>query len=135
LSLDLRESTDAVNAAVNAKLSLLNGGFIRIYAGERPASANDATQAKMLAELRWATPAFNAAADGEAKSREIAQAEAVDTGTASWFRALSAAAKPIFDGSVGQKGGEFNLTLATTSISKGVIVKLDRFVYRQPKQA
>ena len=127
--------TNAVaTAAADVVVDLLDGGYLRIYDGTQPASADTAiTTQTLLAELTFGTPAFGAAANGIATANAItADASANATGTATWFRCLkSDGTTVVFDGSVGTSGCNLNLTSA--SIVSGGSVSVSSLVYTQNK--
>lgn len=134
MALSPKLSTAAVNAAADAVLALLNGGYLRLYDGSQPATSNTAISGQtLLAELRWNATAFQAAVDGVATANAItADSSAPATGTASWFRALkSDGTTAVFDGSVGVANA--NVTLNSVAISIGAAVSVSSFTYTQPK--
>lgn len=128
-------SNAAANAEVDALATLLNTGYLRIYDGTQPATADTAIGAQvLLAELRWNATAFGAGALGVATANAItADATANNTGTATWFRALkSDGTTVVMDGSVGtatsdlilnsvaiQSGAEVSVTAFTLTAQKG----------------
>jgi hypothetical protein len=112
----------------------LDNGYIRIYDGSKPATADTAVGAQtLLAELRWNATAFGAASNGVATANAItADSSANATGTASWFRALGSDGTTVyFDGDVGTSGADLNLN--STSIVSGVNVAISSFTYTQSK--
>jgi len=132
MALDTQISTTAQNAACNAVVDLLDGGYLRIYSGSKPANANTAiTDQVLLAELRFGTPAFGDAANGVATANAItSDTNANATGTAAWFRSLqSDGTTVVFDGTVGTSGA--NLNLDSTSISTGDTVAVSSLTYTQ----
>lgn len=123
----------AVNTKVDAQAVLLNGGFLDIYDGTQPATADTAisTQVK-LARLTFGNPAFGAGVAGVATANAIAQDAAADaTGTASWFRALKSDGTAVLDGSVGASGA--NLNLNTVSIVINAAVSCTSFTLTESK--
>jgi hypothetical protein len=125
---DWRESALAVDTAADAKLSLLNGGYLRIYSGPRPLSPDMPATGLLLVELRWADPAFASSRDGQALASPVEASVAGATGEAAWFRALSAGQRAVFDGSAGSET-DSDLALASALIAKGVVVKVEEFTY------
>jgi hypothetical protein len=134
MALNPKRANAGVNAAADALLALLNNGYLRIYDGSQPATADTAitTQVK-LAELRWNTTAFPAASAGVASANSItSDNSAPATGTATWFRAFkSDGTTPIFDGTVGTSGCDLNLN--STSIVSGAQVTCTSFTYTENK--
>ena len=134
MSQDLRESNEAVNAKADAVGALLNNGYLRIFDGSRPATADTAVSGQtLLAELRFNATAFGAAVAGVATANAITQDSSADaTGTATWFRALkSNGTSPIFDGEVGTSGADLNLN--TVEIVASAVVSVTGMTYTQPK--
>jgi hypothetical protein len=125
----------AINAQADALAALLNDGFLCIYSGAQPASADAPLDSqKALALLRFGTPAADAAADGVVKFHAIASAQAKATGTATWFRTYRADQKtPVFDGTADQESAAPNLSLSTCEIAAGALVTVSRFVHVVPK--
>lgn len=122
------------NAAADAVCTLLNAGFLDIYDGAQPATADTAIGAQVkLAHLAFGNPAFGAAAAGVAAANAITQDTSADaTGTAAWFRAYKTdGTTAVFDGSVGTSGA--NLNLNSAAISAGAAVSVSSFSYTQSK--
>jgi hypothetical protein len=125
-------SDAAANAACAAVTALAPSGSLRIYTGTQPANANNAVPAggdgthvllvtlPLHATNAFASPSAGAAIAG-GTGYEITAANAVATGTATWFRILKSDASTIvFEGSVGTSG--CNLNLNSASISSGASV-------------
>lgn len=125
MALTPKFTTLAINTKVDAESALLNGGFLDIYDGAQPATANTAvtTQVK-LARLTFSNPAFGAGVGGVATANAIADDVAADaTGTASWFRAFKTdGTTAVLDGSVGTSG--CNLNLNSTAVTEGAVVSV-----------
>jgi len=122
-------SDTAVNAKATALAALLNNGYLRIYSGVQPASANDPLSGNvLLAELRFNTPAFGSPSSGVVTANSITpESSAPATGTATWFRAYkSDGTTAVFDGSVGTSGADLNLS--SISIQQGAEVSVGSFV-------
>jgi hypothetical protein len=134
VALNPKRSTAAVSAEADAVCPLLNNGYLRIYDGAQPATADTAVGAQtLLAELRFGATAFGAASNGVATANALtADSSANATGTAAWFRALkSDGASPIFDGTVGTSGSDLNLN--SVAIQSGASVSVSSFVYTANK--
>ena len=98
-------------------------GFIRIYDGAQPATADTAVGAQvLLAELRFAADAFPAAVAGLLTANAItSDASANNTGTAAWARILkSDGTSVLFDGTVGTASA--NVIINSVAISAGAAV-------------
>lgn len=129
-----RLANAAASAAADVVCALLNGGYLRLYAGTQAADADTAlTGQTLLAELRWNATAFQPAVDGVAAANPITpdnSANAADTAT--WFRALqSDGTTVVFDGSVGTSGADLNMN--SVAISAGAAVSVTSYAYMQAK--
>lgn len=111
----------------------LNGGFIQIYTGTQPANCGDAITAQvLLATLPLGSVAFGSASGGAITANPVGPAQAVATGTASWFRMLTTGNAVFLDGSVGTSGCDLNLT--STSITAGDTVAITSVAISVPLQ-
>jgi hypothetical protein len=131
----IKLSTVARNAAANAVVDLADDGYIRIYDGTQAANPQTAIGSQvLLAELRFGTPAFGAAATGTATAEAItADASANNTCTATWFRVLqSDGTTVLWDGTVSTSGADLNLA-SGTSITSGDNIAIDSMTYTQPE--
>ncbi|HNH44701.1 MAG TPA: hypothetical protein PK633_11520 [Agitococcus sp.] len=127
---NLKLSNNVVNPQADALSDLADNGYLRIYDGTQPATADTAiTTQVLLAELRFNATAAPAASNGVLTFNAITQdSSANNTGTASWFRALASdGSTALFDGAVGTSGSDINI--ATTAIVAGAIVGVSSFVY------
>src|SRR5437764_7021611 len=116
MATNLNMADAGVNAEANALAALLNNGYLRIYSGTQPATADTAiTSQVLLAELRFGVTAFGSAVSGVITANAIASdTDADNTGTATWFRCLeSDGTTPVLDGNVGTSS---NMTITTTAI-------------------
>lgn len=91
-------STAAKNAALDARLDVLNSGFIDIYNGTRPAGPGTAvtTQTKLV-RLSFGATAFAAASGGSKVANAIATATILAGGTPTWARLLKSDGTAICD--------------------------------------
>lgn len=131
---NLKVSNTVVNGQADALSVLADNGYIRIYDGTQPATADTAISSQvLLAELRFNADAAPSAVDGVLTFNAITQdSSANNTGTASWFRALASDGSTVlFDGAVGTSGSDMNI--ATTAIVAGAIVGVTSFVYTVSK--
>jgi len=125
-------SDAAAKAAADAVCALCNGGTIQIRSGTQPANANTAASGTLLVTLTFAATAFApaGATGGQATANAIGSANAVASGTASWFRALkSDGTTAVFDGSVGTSAAD--LILSTVALTSGGSVSVSSFTYTQ----
>lgn len=129
-----RLTSRAADAAVAAITALLDGGALRLYSGAQPAEADDPVRSQtLLAELRFATPAFRAPVDGVAEAEPLmAEPNAPATGTATWFRAIARDGARVLDGSIGP--ADADLVLSTTLIQAGAEISVTRFTVTAPRE-
>lgn len=130
MALNTQMSDAAVNAMADALSDLLDNGYLRIYDGTQPATADTAISTQvLLAELRFNVTASPAASGGLLTFSAItSDSSANATGTAAWFRALkSDGTTVVMDGSVGTSSA--NMIIATTSISSGQTVSCSSFTH------
>lgn len=131
---DRRMSNAAVNAEAEALSLLANTGYIRIYDGTRPATADTAVGAQvLLAELRFGADAFGAAVAGVLTANAItADASANAAGTASWARILqSDGTTALWDDEVGTATA--NIILNTLTIGLGANVSISALTHTVTK--
>lgn len=134
MALNPKFSNVAVNAKVDAQATLLNTGYLRIYDGTQPTTADTAIGAQvLLAELRFGATAFGAGSAGVAAANSITSDSSADaSGTATWFRALkSDGTTVVMDGSVGTSSA--NLILNSVAISSGAAVSVSSFSLTESK--
>lgn len=130
MGLSARYSTESANAGANAEAALANGGYLRIYDGEQPPSADTPVSGQqLLAELRFASPAFAPARLGVAEAHGIAADESARaTGKATWYRVYrSDGISPLWDGSVGKAGASINL--GSVDIQAGGVVEVRGYTF------
>lgn len=133
MALTPKLSNAAASAAADGACALCNSGFLDLYDGVQPATADTVvtTQVK-LARLTFGATAFGAAVNGVATANAIGNDTAADaSGTASWCRARQADESPVFDGSAGVS--DANLVLTTLSIFMGAVISVTSFTYTQQK--
>lgn len=132
----MTKATTLANATVQAEgdalVAALAGGYLRIYSGAQPATADTAIGVQvLLAELRFGTPAGGATpGSGVITLNAIVSAIAVATGTATWFRCLKAdGTTPVMDGTVDVAGNNPNLALSTIAIVAAATVSVSSFTH------
>jgi hypothetical protein len=124
----------AASAAADAVVDLLNTGYLRVYDGTQPATADTAiTSQVLLAELVLNATAFGSASNGVATANAITSDPSANaTGTATWFRVLQSDGTTVmFDGEVGTSGSDLNLN--TVSIQSSAEVSVTSLTYTQSK--
>lgn len=134
MALNPKFSNVCVNAEANAVGNALDTGYIRIYDGSQPATADTAVGAQvLLAELRFGADAFGAAVAGVITANAITDDSAANaTGTATWARILASdGTTTYFDGSVGTATS--NVILNTVSIVTGAVVSCSSLTFTVSK--
>jgi len=113
---------DAITAAVG------EDGLIRVYDGERPSGGG--TPTNLLAELECSTAFADGASDNTLTANPIADAVAVASGEASWFRLVTAGGTYVVDGDAGEATDSPTPTLVLESkaVIEGGIVQVDSLV-------
>jgi len=134
----MAKNTQLANATVNGQAdnlaTRLNNGYLRIYDGSQPATADTAVSTQtLLAELRFnATAAPTASAGVLTFNALTADSSANATGTAAWYRALSSdGSTVVMDGTVGTT--DANLILNSTAIQSGAQVSVTSFTHTVQK--
>lgn len=125
--------------------NILAGGFINVYTGAQPASADDAATGTLLYTLskdgagieglHWELPASGAIAK---KVGEMWRGTALVGGQAGWFRFYEAGTNPAvqstafarFDGTISTSGSS-EITMANTTVDVDSIQSLTAFTYNQ----
>ena len=136
MALNTQLSNNTVNAGADAEAVLFNSGFIDIYDGVQPATADTALIAQVkLARLTFSASAFPSAVNGVLTANAITAGTGLANGTAAWFRVLkSDGVTTILDGTVGTTAS-FNLQLPTTTISSGLSISCLSYVHSVAKSA
>ncbi len=136
----MSRNTQLANATVNAQADTLSdqldNGYLRVYTGTQPATADVAISGQtLLAELRFNAISALAATDGVLTFNAITSDDAANaTGVATWFRCLrSNGTDVVMDGTVGATGSNSNLELATTSIVTNARISVTAFVHTVAK--
>lgn len=125
MALNPQFAVATVNAEADLIGSLLDDGYLRVYDGQQPQSADDAiTDQVLLAELRFAADAFPAAVNGVATSNAIADEDsALATGTASWARLLADdGTTVVMDGTVGISNA--NIIINTVNVVATAVISV-----------
>jgi hypothetical protein len=136
MALNFHRSNDCVDAAVDAQTALLNTGYLRIYSGTQPTTADDAAGAgTLLAELRMGATAFAASVDGVAAANAVTKDSSANaTGAAAWFRALkSDGTSTVCDGTVAATGGTADCIINSVDIQSGTEVSVTAWTWTANK--
>lgn len=109
---------DAITARVDAGSA---AGFIRIYDGAMPATADTALSGNtLLAELTCSDPAAAAASAKTLTFSAITQDASADaSGTATFFRIVDSDSNVVLQGDITASGGGGAIEMNTTSIIAG----------------
>jgi hypothetical protein len=117
---NLKYSVSLKNTRLNQIASAVGAsGLLRIYDGTQPSSPDVAVGSQVkLAELTCNATAFAPAASGGVLTASaISNANAIASGTASWFRLTSNGGTAVIDGTVGTSASD--LIIDNTSINAG----------------
>lgn len=131
---DLQLANIAVNAEADALSDLLDNGYLRIYSGTKPATADTALSGNtLLAELRFSATSAPAAVAGVLTFNAItSDSDADATGTATFYRAFkSDGSSAVMDGTVGVSNAD--AIIATTSIVQHAQVDVTSMTHTIPK--
>lgn len=134
MALNPKLANVGANAAADAVARLLDNGYLRIYDGAQPATADTAIGAQvLLAELRYNATSAPAASAGVLTFSAITSDTAANaTGTAAWFRAFkSDGTTAVYDGSVGT--GTNDIVLNSVAIQISAQVDVTALTYTQQK--
>lgn len=113
---EVRVSSFAAKVQANAFARLLDGGYIEVRSGSRPASVDQPATGDALARFWFQTPSAPPTLDGTLEFNSFAEAVATGDGDPGYFRACTDAGQPVFDGPIGDDGV---LTLSGGRIRKG----------------
>lgn len=129
MAVNFKLANAAANAEANALATLLNTGYLRIYTGPQPATADTAISSQtLLAELRFGSTAFGSASAGVITANSISAGSSLANGTAVWARCLkSDGTTAVLDLAVDVIGAD--LVLTTTAITTGFSVSVSSLVY------
>ena len=134
MALNPKRTNAAATAACDAMAVLANNGFLDIYDGTQPVTADTAVGAQVkLASLTFSATAFAGAVNGVATANAIGSDAAADaTGTATWFRVYkSDHTTAVWDGSVGTSSAD--LVLNSTAIQVGAQVSVTALTLTESK--
>lgn len=110
-----------------------SGALINIYTGTQPANANTAISTQTLLVSLPISGSFGTDSNGTITLSSVTSANAVATGTATFFRIFkSDGTTVVMDGSVGTSGADMNLdntsiaTGQTVTITSGTIIRANQ---------
>lgn len=130
MSLNTQMADSIVNLQADIIATALDDGYLRIYDGTQPATADTAiTTQVLLAELRFGNPSEASISGGLITFAAITpDSSANANGNASWFRALkSDGSTVVMDGSAGLASA--NLILNAIGIAAGATVSVTSFTH------
>ena len=127
-------STTARNAALDAYTARLNSGYIRLYSGAKPDSADVPATGELLAEFRFSSPAFAGAVGGTILANTIDPCvSARASGTAGYLRAFeSDGTTVVFDGDVGLIGSGAFHEMNSIVVIEGGTVSISEMILSLP---
>jgi hypothetical protein len=135
MALNTRLSGLALVSQLNTLSILADGGFLNIYTSTQPSSPDiDITTEVLLASFNLPDPAFeDAIIDGDGNGLMLAypipSTEAVEIGTASWFRIFqSDGTTSLWDGSVGTI--DANLIVNSVDFQKYATVEINSLAHK-----
>lgn len=100
---NIQFSAASADAALDAALDVLDGGYLEFYDGEQPASIDQpVTTQRLLGACELSSPAFQPSSGGRKVANAIRSGTARATGLATWARACKAdGSTVVLHGSVG----------------------------------
>jgi hypothetical protein len=123
-----------VDQKAQAALRLLDGGWLLIYDGQKPDTADTlVTDQTLLAKLQFGSPAFQYSRNGIAEAYAFAPCLGEVFGTPKWFRTVTPRAVPMFDGTIGPDPEKYDMAI-TGDIFEGGEVIIDMFRYVEAKE-
>lgn len=127
MALNTQLADATVNAQANALAALCNGGFIKIYDGTQPASADTALSGNTLGvTLTFGATAFGAAVSGVITANPITSGNAVASITPTFARIFkSDGTTVVMDVSAGASGA--NMTIG--AFTAGTTVSVSSFTH------
>jgi len=134
MALNPKRTNAAATAACDAMAVLANSGFLDIYDGTQPVTADTAIGAQnRLASCPFSATAFAGAVNGVATANAITTDASADaTGTATWFRVFkSDHTTAVWDGSVGTSSAD--LVLNSVAIQVGAAVSVTALTLTESK--
>jgi hypothetical protein len=120
------------NAALDAIAARRDGGYLRVYAGIRPADGDTALSGEtLLAEGVFDSLAYAAASGGVATANPLVSMTVSADGTAAFFRCFASdGTTPEGDGDVGTSSAE--MILDTVSLTTGGTLAISSLTLTQP---
>ncbi len=129
---NVRLAATVRNAALNAAVAALSGGYLQFYTGAQPTSSDVAVGSQvLLASLPLSTPAAGSAAGGSVTFNPVTPSVALASGVAAWFRLVASdGVTGIVDGTVSTDGSG-DLLLNDLNFTLGATVQVSTFTLSQ----
>ena len=115
----MRLSDTAANAQAQVLADLLQGGHLRLFAGQT-----------LLAACAFSAPAFKPPVSGQIVANKIKKGFAVATGMADRFECVDGNGRPILFGTAGKRASGAELILTDTMVSKNAEVTITEFAWQ-----
>jgi hypothetical protein len=122
-----RTSVTLRNQQLNLASAQLAGGALRIYSGPQPAGPDIPAPGTALVSLALSRPAFALAVLGASAARAIAPGIVQAAGEATWFRLITPAGTPLYDGAIPEQ-----LQLISTALKPGDEVVIESLTLTLP---
>ena len=126
----------ALSASVQEGVTADNPAKLIIYSGKIPDNPDDAAGEGQLAVFNLANPAFSDAVfannGGFIALYNVPPVQALDNGTASFFRMLDGAGKAVCQGTVSNVEGNGDVKVSSTAIIKGIDVTIVSYTMTYP---
>jgi hypothetical protein len=124
---DIRYSTACLNAFLDTlNTTIGSGGFLRIYDGTKPATADAALSGNtLLASLALSSSPFGAASSRQVTAAAITTDTSADaTGTASWGSLVTSGGTRVLDFTVGEAADSADVTVDNKSFQAGADIAI-----------
>lgn len=121
------------NAQADVLGDALDGGYLRVYSGSVPASADAALGgATLLAELTFGSPAVGSPSGGTITANPInSDPSANASGTASFYRTFQSDGTTVVEqGTVGTSGAD--MTVPTTTVTAAIEFRVTAYTHSVP---
>jgi hypothetical protein len=119
--LETKLSELTVNTQGDAMAKLLDGGFVDVMTGPKPADGDEKiTTQRVLVTMTFGRPAFKATKSGVMNANPLTPGIGVAEGDPEWYRAYTPDRRPVMDGTAGKSNA--NMVLPVKTIVEGVTV-------------
>ncbi|MEH6575796.1 MAG: hypothetical protein V7731_01845 [Amphritea sp.] len=121
----------AVNAEANAFAKLLDAGSVEFYTGAPPADTDQAATGTLLAIHQLPTPAFSAAAGGQAAMNQALVHAITAAGQAGWARLKTRFGLTVQDVTVGTSAADLIVNNDSFAVGKNILIY--SYTYTRPR--